>query len=169
MRAAIEIGRYLIPHAQAAIEATQQATPTNDCRTILGWVKRNGEPTFTRRNAHRYLARHFIKSEDLDGPLERIVDHGFIRPLPSDRPSEKSGRKPSPQYEVWPELFKTKNVFKTPETVDRIDRIGISSPARLVDCPPNSSKKPNSVNCVNAFQQTENESKNDPDADWGSI
>ena len=161
MRAAIAIGRYLIPHAQAAIEATQQATPTSHCQIVLGWIKRKGEPTFSQRDAHRYLARHFNKSEDLDGPLERIVEHGFIRLLPSDSPSDKRGRKPSPKYEVWPGLFKSENNFKTPETVDRNDRID--------DWPPDNPEKSNSVNCVNAFGQIENESGKAPDDVWGSI
>jgi hypothetical protein len=62
----------------------------------------------------------------------------------AESPSDKPGRKPSPRYEVWPSLFKVESNFKTPETVDRNDRIG--------DWPTDSPEKPNSVNCVNAFQ-----------------
>jgi replicative DNA helicase len=165
MQAAIEIGRYLIPHAQAAIAATQQATPTNDCRLILNWIRRKNKSTFTHRDVHKELETHFEKSEDLAKPLEDLVHRDYIRPLPSDRPSGKPGRKPSPRYEAWPGLFKTKNDFQTPEMSDRKDTIGDWPPGS----PPNSPKKPNSVHCVRDSRQIENESKNDPDGSWRSI
>jgi hypothetical protein len=98
---ALEIGRYLIPHAKAAF-AEMGIDPTiEDAKQVLKWIERKGIESFSKREAFEGTKGRFGKVSALDPALNLLVAHGFIR---EKEPQQRTGpgRKPSPRYEVNP-------------------------------------------------------------------
>lgn len=109
--AAVEIARYLIPHADAVltmIEANEK-TAEDDARYVLRWIRRHGLREFTKRDVQRHGHRRFPHVDDADPALAELTRRGYIRPKPTQ--SGGSGRLPSPAYEVNPAVHE-----KTAET-----------------------------------------------------
>lgn len=103
--AAVEIARYLIPHAEAVLNmmlATEE-TADDDARYVLRWIKRHGRREFTKSEAQHHGKRRFPKAEDIDPVLAELTRRGFIRPKPAE--ATGPGRPPSPAYEVNPLAF----------------------------------------------------------------
>lgn len=102
IRAAIEIGRYLIPHAEAVLQMMQahDDTTADDARYVLQWIIRHGRRDFTKREAQQHGKRRFPKADDIDLALVELTRRGYIRPKPHD--ADGPGRPPSPAYEVNP-------------------------------------------------------------------
>jgi hypothetical protein len=105
--AAVEIARYLVPHAEAVLEMMQakEDTGDDDARYVLRWIKRHQRREFTKRDAQQHGKRRFSKADDIDPVLDELTKRGYIRLRPSN--SSKPGRPPSPAYEVNPALFET--------------------------------------------------------------
>jgi hypothetical protein len=105
IRAAITIARYLIPHAEVALNLMHaQVSPVaDDARYLLRWIERHELREFTKRDAHQHGKRRFPRAEDIDPALEELERRGYIRSQPSQ--STGPGRPPSPSYEVNPAVF----------------------------------------------------------------
>ena len=102
---AILIGKYLIPHAQAAFDEMGANPETDGARRVLEWIQRSEKSTFTKRDAYQGTKGFFKRVKALGPVLELLVDHGFLRTLVP--PGERSGpgRKPSDLFEVNPQSF----------------------------------------------------------------
>ena len=114
MANAIEIGRYLIPHADAVLNMRllgEESTASNE-RYILRWIGRHARGEFTRREAQQQGKRRFQRAEDIDAPLAERERRGYIRQRGTE--SGGPGRPPSPVYEVNPGFF-------AKETVSRVE------------------------------------------------
>jgi replicative DNA helicase len=98
---ALQIGRYLIPHAKAAFAEMGTDPTVEDAKHILRWIERKGSEYFSKREAFEGTKGRFGKVSGLEPALDVLVAHGFIR---EKKPQERSGpgRKPSPRYEVNP-------------------------------------------------------------------
>ncbi len=108
MRAAVRISEYLIPHALAVFDLMNADEAVADARYVLAWLERAKIEQFKRRDALAAL-RRFAKVSDLDGPLELLEAHGYIRVEGADQERPKGpGRKPSPTYTVNP-LWRQQN------------------------------------------------------------
>ena len=61
IRAAVAIGEYLIPHAEAVLNMMQASDKTDDdnARYVLRWIVRHGRREFTKREAHQHGKRRF--------------------------------------------------------------------------------------------------------------
>ncbi|MEI8383776.1 MAG: hypothetical protein WCJ09_26920, partial [Planctomycetota bacterium] len=70
---------------------------------ILRVVQKSGWQEFTRQQLHHVVRRRVTNPDELDGPLKKLTDHGFVREVPQRK--EGSGRKPSPMYEVNPQII----------------------------------------------------------------
>ena len=104
MQSAITIGRYLTSHAEAAFLLLQTDRARADAEHILGWIHRHGRREFTRRELYQATKNRFSRAEDLDGPLEELVEHGIVRrKAAAEQP--KQGRPAGPVFEVNPALF----------------------------------------------------------------
>ncbi len=107
LAAAIEIGRYLIPHADAVLNMmlARDDSSDSDARYVLRWIERHGRREFTRREAQQHGKWRFRKANDIDPALTELVRRGYVRL----RPAEVTGlgRPPSPRYEVNPAVFET--------------------------------------------------------------
>ncbi|MFC1705781.1 YfjI family protein [Planctomycetota bacterium] len=101
---AIQIGRYLIPHAQLAYsEMGADPEIANACH-LLRWIERARHESFTKRDAYQATKGRFRRVAELEPILDRLENHGYIRkrPLP---PRCGRGRKPSPVYDVNPYVY----------------------------------------------------------------
>lgn len=105
IRAAIEIARYLIPHAEAVLDLMQakEDSTNDDAQYVLRWIYRHRRQQFTKTEAQHHGKRRFPKAEAIDKPLEELVKRGYIRLKPSAPAGP--GRPPSPAYEVNPAVF----------------------------------------------------------------
>ena len=124
---AIEIARYLIPHAEAVLRMMQASEETvdDDARYVLRWIRRHGWRDFTKREAQQHGRRRFPHAEDIDPALELLAQHNYIRPLPS--PPPRPGRPPSPAYEANPELKNEHTGNRTQYTHNLADQSGNGS------------------------------------------
>lgn len=107
--AAVAIGRYLIPHAEAVLTMmlASDAGPVDDARYVLGWIQRHGRRDFTKREAQQHGKRRFPKADGIDPALAELTRRGYIRPKPQD--AGGPGRPPSPPYEVNMAVFDSEN------------------------------------------------------------
>jgi len=143
--AAIEIGRYLIPHAQAVLTMMQLhgGSSDDDAHYVLRWIERHGLQEFTKRDAQQHGKSRFHRADDIDPALEELSRRGYIRLRLSERTGP--GRPTSPTFEVNPALFK-----KTQEPKNR-SQYSQNSDTR--------SENGNSENIENAFEQSENDDR----------
>jgi hypothetical protein len=100
---AVKIGRYLIPHAQAAFAEMGTDPTVEEAKHVLRWIERKGVDTFTKREAFEGTKGRFRRVTALEPALDLLVAHGYIREAES--PERKGpGRKPSARYEMSPFL-----------------------------------------------------------------
>jgi hypothetical protein len=101
--AAIEIARYLVPHAESVLNMmAANDDSTDDAFYVLRWIKRHDRREFTKRDAQQHGKRRFPKASDIDPALAELKRRGYIRPRPLEAPGP--GR-PSPTYDVNPAVF----------------------------------------------------------------
>jgi hypothetical protein len=103
--AAVEIARYLVPHAEAVLSMmlANKERADDDARYVLRWIERHKRREFTKREAQQHGKRRFPKAEDIDAPLFELERRGYIRAKPKE--AAGPGRPPSPAYEVNPAAF----------------------------------------------------------------
>lgn len=107
MRAAIEIGRYSVAHARAALRLlhASKSTVSDDAQYLLRWIKKEGLCEFTRRDAQGHGRRRFDgEPERLDAALKDLEQTNHIR-----QPSHtvRGVGRPSILYVVNPRVFDT--------------------------------------------------------------
>jgi SAM-dependent methyltransferase len=122
MRRAVTVGRYLIPHARAAFAQMGADSLIEDAEHVVGWLRRNGAATFTRRDLFHGARGRFKTVEKLDRPLELLEAHGFVRARPAPE-ATGPGRRPSRAYEVSPAALTqiTHNTQKYPPESNSAD------------------------------------------------
>ncbi|MDA2925933.1 YfjI family protein, partial [Acidobacteria bacterium AH-259-G07] len=102
---AIQIGKYLIPHAQAAFSLMGSDQTVANAEFILRWIKNKDVRTFSKRELHQSTRRgRFSEIKDLEAALDLLVDHGFVCEQ-IRKEVTGPGRKKSPEYEVNPHFF----------------------------------------------------------------
>jgi DNA polymerase-1 len=116
VRDAARIGfGYLLPHARAAFFTMGLNENVANARHLLKWLLREKVERFQKRDLHQSNRARFKLVDDLDPVIALMERHYLIRPLPTkDRGGR--GRKPSPCYEVNPQLLgsqKTQNTQKS--------------------------------------------------------
>jgi hypothetical protein len=108
LAAAVEIARYLVPHAEAVLNMMQakEGSGDEDARYVLLWIERHGRQEFTKSEAQHHGKRRFPKADDIDPGLAELTRRGYIRLCPAAPTGP--GRPPSPKYEVNPAVFTAK-------------------------------------------------------------
>ncbi len=103
--AAVEIARYLIPHAEAVLNMmlASEETADDDARYLLRWIERHGRREFTKSEAQHHGKRRFPKADDIDPALAELTRRAYVRLQPTE--STGPGRPPSPAYEVNPDAL----------------------------------------------------------------
>lgn len=82
MAKAIALGRFFIPHAQAAYQAMGADTAAEDAKYIWGKVRQRGQKELSRRDLLR-ICRRFQRDEELEPGLALLIDRGYIQPQPT--------------------------------------------------------------------------------------
>ena len=101
--AAIQIGKYLIPHARAVFAEMGADPETDGARHVLAWIERTGAETFSKRDLYQGVRGRFKTVAAVDPALKLLVTHEFIRERPAEeRQPGKAGRKPGTTYDVNP-------------------------------------------------------------------
>lgn len=99
MERAIEIGRYLIPHATHFFQGTQARFA--DARRAWQYIVKLDRPRFSLRDLHRASGSRFGSAESLREILDQLEDLGYIREVPQVA-TGRVGRRPSTEYDVNP-------------------------------------------------------------------
>jgi hypothetical protein len=136
MQAAVRIGRYLLPHAEAAFIEMNADESTSAAKHVLKWIARKDVQAFTTREAHCALKGRFKKVDDIKEGLEILETHGFVRALEAES-TGKAGR-PSEAYKVNPLTAVTLRQPKKPWPgfVDFVDFVpAISTPPSPASSP----------------------------------
>jgi hypothetical protein len=142
--AAVEIGRYLIPHADTALNLmlAREASGEQDARYVIRWIERHGRREFTKTEAQHHGKRRFPKADDIEPALNKLARRGYIRLRPAA--ASGPGRPPSPTYEVNPAVFANESGEKRSHNSQ------------------NSAERPeigNSGNIGSALEQSQNENR----------
>lgn len=99
--AARQLGDYFAQHALAVFERLGADPSVQGARTVLQWITQNRVRAFTKREAHRALARRFPSSADLNPALAMLEEHGHIACI--EQPHSGRGRPRSPTYWTHPQ------------------------------------------------------------------
>jgi len=102
MESAIQVGEYFISHAEVAFAIMGRDESTAMAEHILRTIQKSDWQDFTRQQLHQLVRRRVNTPDELDLPLRKLSDHGFIRLVPQQR--KGAGRKPSPRFEVNPRM-----------------------------------------------------------------
>jgi replicative DNA helicase len=143
LQRAINIGRYLIPHAQAALLQMGDDPNIEGARYIMGWAKSRHMEAVSRRDLWRGVSHQFKNQEELDAALEILEEYEIARRMPIEG-KEGPGRKASPRILFNPAILKSN------DRIDVIDKIG-----------PHHEPEGNSVNSVEFVIEGAK-----PDSDW---
>lgn len=106
VQAAIEIAKYLIPHAEFVLTKMSSGDSDDDGLSVylLKWIERKQKSRFTRRDAHQENSKLKKRGvEEIDPLLQDLEQRGYIRKLPGK--AKGPGRPPSPEFEVNPALL----------------------------------------------------------------
>jgi hypothetical protein len=104
VQGAIKLLDYFKSNAKRILHHLTGGTFDPDAKAILGWIGRNGHTTFDLRSLNRDMPGRFPTSESARPSVEVLVRLGIVRPKRMLVKPSKGGRKPSPAYDVHPDL-----------------------------------------------------------------
>lgn len=81
MDAAIRVGNYWEAHARIAHDLWGSDEELTKARKLIDWVLEAGLTEFSTADVQRALRRVFEKVEQMSGPLNILIDRGWLRPL----------------------------------------------------------------------------------------
>jgi len=126
IEAAVRLAAYLVPHAKAAFAQMGADPVVERAQHVIQWIKRSGMTTFSKRDAFQATKGYFKRVKELDPVFEVLGEHGYVRERePEARPGR--GRKPSPTFEVNPQVFEASEICEDTENSE--------NPPRLVEEP----------------------------------
>jgi hypothetical protein len=102
---AIEIGRYLIPHALAAFDLMEADPNLTLARRVLHWIASKQLTSFSRRDCFEAMKGRIHRVESLEPILNILEAHGQIRRRLQE--SRGRGRPPAPIFDVNPLVAKS--------------------------------------------------------------
>lgn len=121
MSRALTLGNYYLDHAQAIVGRWGADGRVIQAKTILDWCERTNATEFSVRDLYRTHRRQFPTVDDTRGPLELLIERGWIRPL-FDGPLVLGRRGvESPRFAVYPKTDAMGRHEKTVETSDMAD------------------------------------------------
>jgi len=107
MRAARNIGLYLIDHALTAFALMGGMSPTSEAEGLLNWIKDRDGDSFSAHDMWSSVRRRFDdQRERMDEPLALLSERDYIRERPIEPKAEpsKGGRPASKIYDVNPKI-----------------------------------------------------------------
>ena len=103
MERALDLGRLLIPHAQAAFGLLGTDAVDADADAVLKWVRANELQEFSRPQCQKALEGRFRNVDRLIKALQRLEQHHVMRGF--NRTNK--GARPTPMYRVNPKAHST--------------------------------------------------------------
>ena len=97
MKAALEIGDYLLEHALVAFRAMGRDRAFDGAVRVWAWVQDQGTPEVSQRDIFNAHDGTYRTMEDLRPSLKILIDLGYLRPT-----KVPTGGRPSPRYQVNP-------------------------------------------------------------------
>lgn len=85
MTDAVRLAEFFAAHYRAAITTIGSDTAIENARYVLGVLTSKGMSTFTRREAHRRVARKLPKSDEVTAVLNELIALGWVRNGPDGR------------------------------------------------------------------------------------
>lgn len=104
MERAIQLGRLLIPHAQAAFGLLGTDNTDMDAQAVLRWIRAGEFDEFSKREAHKAMEGRFRSVDRLTACLERLEACDVVRSFKRAPAGGRAGR-PSVVYQVNPKVF----------------------------------------------------------------
>jgi hypothetical protein len=101
VKAAVEIGGYLLDHAKATYAEMGADKHLDDARYLWGWIETADEATLKKQTIWQGTRGRFKKSDALDAALSILCERGFLREVATER-KPGAGRKPAPTFIVNP-------------------------------------------------------------------
>jgi hypothetical protein len=99
--AAIEIARYLIPHAQMAFGVMQADPEIESAKYVWRRMLQDGRPVIPEQDVWQACRGRFKTVEPLKEALQILVDREYLAPIFPQTPTAR-GRKPAPSYKLNP-------------------------------------------------------------------
>ncbi|HTX95101.1 MAG TPA: YfjI family protein [Mycobacterium sp.] len=103
IEAAWRIGKYFRACAINAFAEMGADESTADAVYLLGRIARKCVEELSERDMHVASQSRFKTKADMLPALQRLVDHGYLAPLPAARPT--GGRPASPRYRIHPQVL----------------------------------------------------------------
>ncbi|MEU8182542.1 YfjI family protein [Micromonospora sp. NPDC049047] len=85
MTDAVRLAEFFAAHYRAALTTIGSDTAIENARYVLGVLTTKGMTTFTRREAHRRVARRLPKSDEVTAVLNELIALGWVRNGPDGR------------------------------------------------------------------------------------
>ncbi|QEH34273.1 hypothetical protein OJF2_28080 [Aquisphaera giovannonii] len=96
---------YFKSHARRTHAAIARGPANADVPALLGWIVRRGQEWFRLADLTSDLRRFRDDQGALAAAIDELRRQGAIRPRPEPPDPSKPGRKPSPAYEIHPDLL----------------------------------------------------------------
>ena len=111
MKNAIELSKYFVAHAKKAYSLMCIDKATSNAKFVLYKLKENKKSQaateINRRDIYMMCRSASIKSpQDLEEPLNLLIEYNYLRKKSMDDTTKNSGRKPSQIYILNPLYFK---------------------------------------------------------------
>lgn len=100
---ATKIGSYFKDQAIAAFSEMQSDEGTADALHLLQRLSTQSAETVSVRDMQR-LAQRFKTRDEIDVPIGRLVDTGWLTPIEQESPTGR-GRPPAPRYSIHPQTW----------------------------------------------------------------
>lgn len=110
MASGIALAEYFLDHAKRAWNAMANDGRKSLAEVALDWICRNRRTAFSRSDLHTALRRHVKDPEEWGDPLRLLKNLNWIRY--QDQPRAATGRRPTPRFEVNPEAFSARELYK---------------------------------------------------------
>jgi hypothetical protein len=104
MMRALDCADVFIKHAIAAFDLMGTNEDITGARKVWEWIKREQKTRFTFHDAHLALRGSFQRSNDLEKPIEVLVERYYIIPVPPDPSVPRPRGRPTRPFEVNPKL-----------------------------------------------------------------
>jgi hypothetical protein len=111
MARAIELGRYLLTHAEAVLRMMRTDPRIAAAQRCLRWIEAERPRTFTAREMFEGVKGTLSTMDELRPAVATLVEHGYIREVSTPKPKGR-GRRPTPRYEVHPLFADSHNSHK---------------------------------------------------------
>jgi replicative DNA helicase len=120
VRSAIKLSEWFLAHMQLAMDLMQSDPVVCHAQRLWGAFQRHAKPcseednsasglrTMSRRDLYLQVRTSSFKSKDLGEPLQLLVEHGYVGPVPQSR-QKRGGRPRGPIFALNPDALLGKN------------------------------------------------------------